>query len=61
MDCFNQVQDRVPIGYLSNKKVTREDIIEEINESMKDMNFKTLQILTLVAGEFIMSTEYLRK
>ena len=60
MECFGQKEDRLPIGYLSNKKVKREDIIEEINESMKDISFKNLQILTLIAGEFILSTEYLR-
>ena len=51
MDCFAQKEDRVPINYLSNKKVTKEDIIEEINTSMENMSFKNLQILTLVAGE----------
>mgnify|MGYP003629338361 CR=1 FL=1 len=61
MKCFNQKEDRVPIGYLSNKKVIKEDIIEEINESMENMSFANLQILTLVAGEFVKSTEYLMK
>ena len=51
MDCFNQKEDRVPIRYLSNKKITKKDIIEEINTSMENMSFKNLQILTLVAGE----------
>ena len=54
MDCFNQKEDRVPIRYLSNKKITKKDIIEEINISMENMSFKNLQILTLVAGEFML-------
>ena len=51
MDCFAQKEDRVPIRYLSNKTVTKKDIIEEVNTAMDNMSFKNLQILTLVAGE----------
>jgi len=51
MDCFAQKEDRVNVRALSNKKITKDDIIEEINTSMENMSFKNLQILTLVAGE----------
>ncbi len=51
MECFAQKEDRVNIKYLSNKKIKKADIIEEIMTDVENMSFKNLQILTLVAGE----------